>query len=827
MNHQSHCNDNHTNSISDNSIENKVRSIILSRKEFYTENHHFLNINNYRSFLSQITSENILSNTESFDSNTGILVTQLQHLNEQYNLFPITNISFYCNDIYLYKQYTIIPSNLFLFINKTLSKHNEYIKSTPLNNDEHISTSITFIGNSGIGKTSGILFLTYIYRLYPSNIVIPIFNINSFKQNLKEYLINETIYAISYIYMLNNNNGLDMNDLYELYNDLEILSFESVVYKIMNVLNNVITKYKEEVFIYFIFDSYQDICKDMQKEITVIRKAIENLKENNIGYKNEFYYTNVKVITIIDTMQPNSNVVIKDMLRYYNHVYSNNQNIIIDIAAVFMQQLVYNVNEQVALNEVITILNEDYYLYLSEEEYENIFMLSDGNYTLLKYLIDNGNNDFSLTHLNQLRENEFFQTISNFILKYIQVQNTDNEHKLLMLYDLFSYQKISQIQEPYVYSYYNENYDHYNYDFVIPILHLDSSNSNKTNETIKFKCWNNMIIAYIKYFNFDKFDTHINYSNISFQFYIEIFKRTKSQILKGIILEDITYHLFYTHHHIHNSFYIEIPYSICVINEDMSVDINNICPWKLKFVINNVEKSHNTNEDVFRKEYLYCENNFNDDKSKNGVYFLNHHFPCFDVVIIQDYTFYLIQMKKTLKNEHIITLQKDLNELHSMIEDQSVFEMLSELNRINNKKNTDVFPNEVNTKLNFWIQIAKLLKYTNNTKIDVVYCFTYQNIANDFEYKDMLYNEFKAKIEDIFNTKKEEIIRKYENDNEFNLLSGGNHINSNNIVIDNQRKQIKIQCNKVTSNIVLFSLDNFLNSIKPNDMDDNFFQNLK
>jgi hypothetical protein len=176
----------------------------------------------------------------------------------------------------------------------------------------------------------------------------------------------------------------------------------------------------------------------------------------------------------------------------------------------------------------------------------------------------------------------------------------------------------------------------------------------------------------------------------------------------------------------------------------MSVDINNICPWKLKFVINNVEKSHSTNEDVFRKEYLYCENNFNNDKSKNGVYFLNHHFPCFDVVIIQDYTFYLIQMKKTLKNEHIITLQKDLNELYSMLEDQSVFEMLSELNRINNKKNTNVFSNEVNTKLNFWIQIAKLLKYTNNTKIDVVYCFTYQNIANDFEYKDMLYNEFKS-----------------------------------------------------------------------------------
>jgi hypothetical protein len=146
-----------------------------------------------------------------------------------------------------------------------------------------------------------------------------------------------------------------------------------------------------------------------------------------------------------------------------------------------------------------------------------------------------------------------------------------------------------------------------------------------------------------------------------------------------------------------------------------------------------------------------------------------------------------------------------------MLENSDVFNEL-------NKQNEFYFNNynkTFNTKLNFWLKIAKIIKNNFGFNFHFMFVFKEKNFGLNIEKNSneiFIEKEFKEKNEII----EQKIFTKWET-----------KLNVENVYfVDENKAQINIICKKMLKNILMCSLDDFTKEIVTNG-NENFFLKLK
>jgi hypothetical protein len=367
-----------------------------------------------------------------------------------------------------------------------------------------------------------------------------------------------------------------------------------------------------------------------------------------------------------------------------------------------------------------------------------------------------------------------------------------------IIFQIFSYKKISEISEKLTFSFFAEKYKNYDYNFVIPKI------INEKNE-INFELKNQIVNHFINSFDYEKYLKLIDIKKLSLNFFTNFYQNSQSNILKGILLEEILYFLF-----INNSRLIRFKAKITIYAKDEKINRNLakiISDNFISFSVPKIEKSLLKKTDIFEFEEVFTENN----QIFNGIYFLSHNFPIIDALIINNKEIFLIQIKKTLIYEHIYSINKDFHYLYLMLENSDVFNEL-------NKQNEFYFNNynkTFNTKLNFWLKIAKIIKNNFGFNFHFMFVFKEKNFGLNIEknYDEIfIEKEFKEKNEII----EQKIFTKWET-----------KLNVENVYfVDENKLQINIICKKMLKNILMCSLDDFTKEIVTNG-NENFFLKLK
>ena len=198
------------------------------------------------------------------------MITYLEQLYEQYSF--LNDITFFHISAVSHKidltlsSKDLIPNSLFLYLFEKIKNSSE--------------KKMCFIGESGMGKTNSLYLLTYILRLNPYNIIIPIFDAELFISRPIFYLTVEVIYSLSYLY--SSNIDLDIKDLEKLYLEASKpeMTFEIFVNKIIIILRKVFECYNNELMIYIFIDSYEKIFKYTcaRKNLQLLYDKIEDIK---------------------------------------------------------------------------------------------------------------------------------------------------------------------------------------------------------------------------------------------------------------------------------------------------------------------------------------------------------------------------------------------------------------------------------------------------------------------------------------------------------------------------------------------------------------------
>jgi hypothetical protein len=310
---------------------------------------------------------------------------------------------------------------------------------------------------------------------------------------------------------------------------------------------------------------------------------------------------------------------------------------------------------------------------------------------------------------------------------------------------------------------------------------------------------------FINSFDYEKYLKLIDIKKLSLNFFTNFYQNSKSNILKGILLEEILYFLF-----INNSRLIRFKAKITIYAKDEKITRNLfkiISENFISFSVPKIEKSLLKKTDIFEFDDVFIENN----QIFNGIYFLSHNFPIIDALIINNKEIFLIQIKKTLIYEHIYSINKDFHYLYLMLENSDVFNEL-------NKQNEFYFNNynkTFNTKLNFWLKIAKIIKNNFGFNFHFMFVFKEKNFGLNIEKNSneiFIEKEFKEKNEII----EQKIFTKWET-----------KLNVENVYfVDENKAQINIICKKMLKNILMCSLDDFTKEIVTNE-NENFFLKLK
>ena len=228
---------------------------------------------------------------------------------------------------------------------------------------------------------------------------------------------------------------------------------------------------------------------------------------------------------------------------------------------------------------------------------------------------------------------------------------------------------------------------------------------------------------------------------------------------------------------------------------------------QMNVIITNVEKAMSKEDDFFEKEYLFM----NDIEDNDGIYFLSHKFPCIDSVIKNGKNLYLIQIKKTLKFEHILQLNEDMHYYYIM-ENEDIFKELVRQNEIKMRKNN------FNTKLNFFIKLYKLKKKNFNFKFIFIYQAK-ESTLNVSTFTDEI------NIKEKFDKENIEVSYRLED-----IWRGPNDNNNKDIFKINNDYFLKIKCKRIYNNILLSTIDKFtadIQNILKISRNENFFSTLK
>ena len=343
-------------------------------------------------------------------------------------------------------------------------------------------------------------------------------------------------------------------------------------------------------------------------------------------------------------------------------------------------------------------------------------------------------------------------------------------------------------------SFFIKGYKAFNYSLIIPEIL-----KNEETFCISFKLKNKGLVILLKSLDMDKLYKKINLT--------KEYAETKSAILRGLILEEMIFIIFKNALKEKNKIMMNFNFlKYAKSKEYLSGEFLEKSN-KATVLIANVEKAMSREEDIFEKENFFTNE---PNEETDGIYFLSHKFPCFDCVIKSEKDIYLIQIKKTLMFDHLLQFNEDLHYLHLLLSDEGVYKELVRQNELKLAKK------KYNTKLNFFIKLAKLIK--KKFKYNIKYMFVYQAKESSLDINK--------------NTDEENIRKKYEEEKGIiykldDIWKGP--LNSNMFYIRNDFF-LNIKCYRVEHDILLSPIDNFtteLQNILKLSKNQNFFSTLK
>jgi hypothetical protein len=306
----------------------------------------------------------------------------------------------------------------------------------------------------------------------------------------------------------------------------------------------------------------------------------------------------------------------------------------------------------------------------------------------------------------------------------------------------------------------------------------------------------------------DKLYKKINLNDVSLDCLIKEYSETKSAILRGLIIEEMIFVIF--RNALKENSKIMLNFNVLKYAKSKEFLSGQFLERdnQIFAIISNVYKSMSREDDIFEKEYFFT-NEINEET--DGIYFLSHRFPCIDCVLKSGKELYLIQIKKTLMFEHILQLNEDMHYFYLLLNDNKIFNELVRQNELKLAKK------KVNTKLNFFIKLAKLYKKQFNYNFN--FMFIYQAKESSL---DINKNTDEINIKKKYESEKIEVSYKLEDKWRGPIEQKLFYINNDYF--------LRIRCHQVVPNILITSIDNFtaeLQNILRISKNQNFFSSLK
>ena len=795
--------------VGENNVDIIFKNIFKNRKNFYSNYDIKKNLDKeyYINFINNIAYKYNKDKTDIIEFNNFIYSTY-KSLDKLY----LCNISscylkertLKTNDIYFSKK-DIIINSLFILIN------NKIEEISKLHQEE-----IMFIGESGMGKTYSLYLYAYILRLNPFNLVISIFELNEFIENPVLYLQKEIAYSLYYVCA--NNNEFDLKEL----TDCLIIDKDNIKMNydiLMDMLNSLMSKifevYNNKLSLYIIIDGFEKAENKDNKTNKTAKELIDqlitslyNVSITYFGTENKEFLDRFKVIYFCNSDEFNSDILIKEKISDFSKkkIFSSvNYSNFFDNGIIFLEpELIYS-KEEISFFIEKNKIKKDEYIdnKIKDKIIKNIMDYTDCNFKKILWIIKDNN------IMNKIKEDipviikYFNNNLEEWLYDTIfQFQKISFKKQVSIYHFIYSCQNLNEINENLTQSFFINGFRSINYSLIIPKII-----KNHDNFYIAFKLKNRNLTVFLKNLDMDKLYKKINLNEVDLNCLINEYSSTKSAILRGLILEEMIFVIFKSalkeKKILKLNFNVQTYAKKALYNEEDTMIKND----QMNVIITNVEKAMSKEDDFFEKEYLFM----NDIEDNDGIYFLSHKFPCIDSVIKNGKNLYLIQIKKTLKFEHILQLNEDMHYYYIM-ENEDIFKELVRQNEIKMRKNN------FNTKLNFFIKLYKLKKKNFNFKFIFIYqakestlnvsTFTDEiNIKEKFEKENI---EVSYRLEDIWR--------------------GPNDNNNKDIFKINNDYFLKIKCKRVYNNILLSTIDKFtadIQNILKISRNENFFSTLK
>ena len=779
------------------------KNIFENRKNFYGNNEIKKNLNKdyYITFINDILNKDKLLSKNNIDENIENFNNYIYNNYKSMDKLSLNNISS-CyfkernikNNFYFTKKNIIINSLFFLI--------NEKINQMTKNHQEEI----VFVGESGIGKSYSLYLYTYLLRLNPFNLVISIFEIEEFLEDPCLYLQKEIAYSLYYVCA--KNSEIDLKYLYDcLINDKDNkkMNYEILLEKFKFLVSLLFQAYDNKLSLYIIIDRLEKIEKNIET-INKLVNSLYSIKIKDDGNDNKEFEERFKVIFFCNSDEANSDFIIKEKFKEFSYIdiFSKvNYSDFFEQGIIFLEPEIIFDKKEIKYFIDKNIINKQYINNKDDEDIimNNIIEYTNSNFKKILWIIKD---DKILSNIKESKSVQYYirDNLDEWLFnKIFQFDKFSAEENMKIYHFIYSCQNIKEMSEILTTNFFVQGYKAYNYSLIIPQII-----KNKENFYITFKLKNKNLTILLKYLDMDKLYKKISLNNISLECLIKEYSETKSAILRGLIIEEMAFIIFKNAVKEKNK--IILNFNVLIFAKSKEYLLGNSEKNNQKSVaIGNVQKSMSREDDIFEREYFFT-NEINEEN--DGIYFLSHKFPCIDCVIKNGKEVYLIQIKKTLLFEHILQINEDMHYLYLLIRDENIFNELVRQNELKLAKN------KLNTKLNFFIKLAKIYKKKFNYSFH--FMFVYQAKENSLDINQN--NE--TKIKNIFELEKREISYKLEDKWKGPLLPEMYYINYDYF--------LKIKCSLVWPNILLTSIDNFtadLQKLLKISKNEDFFCSLK
>ena len=805
-------NNNNINNEPNNNIENFnnidiiFKTIFKNRKTFYGNNEikKNLNKNYYTNFIKDITNKYKLLSDNDINTDIQKYNDYIYKIYKSMEKLSLSNIS--CcylkernikNNIY-YTQKNITINSLFFLINE---KINQMAK---MGQEE-----IMFIGESGIGKTYSLYLYTYILRLNPFNIVISIFEIEEFMKNPCLYLQKEIAYSLYYVCA--NNSEIDFKDLYDcliIDKENKKMNYKILLEKLKYLMSILFEAYDNKLSLYVIIDGLEKADKEKEL-IDELITCLYNVNLNFDGTENKEFEERFKVIYFCNSDNSNSDYIIKEKIKDFskNEIFSRvNYSNFFEQGIIFLEpELIYDKREIIYFIEK-NIINKEYLndKYNDEDNIrDKILEYTNSNFKKILWIISDNK------ILSKIKESKSIQYyINNNLEEWLyntifQFDKISFDEEVKIYHFIYSCQNLKELTENLTISFFIKGYKAFNYSLIIPHIIKDNDNF-----SISFKLKNKSLTLLFKYLDMDKLYKKINLNDVSLDCLIKEYSETKSAILRGLIIEEMIFVIF--RNALKENSKIMLNFNVLKYAKSKEFLSGQFLERdnQISAIISNVYKSMSREDDIFEKEYFFT-NEINEET--DGIYFLSHRFPCIDCVLKSGKELYLIQIKKTLMFEHILQLNEDMHYFYLLLNDNKIFNELVRQNELKLAKK------KVNTKLNFFIKLAKLYKKQFNYNFN--FMFIYQAKESSL---DINKNTDEINIKKKYESEKIEVSYKLEDKWRGPIEQKLFYINNDYF--------LRIRCHQVVPNILITSIDNFtaeLQNILRISKNQNFFSSLK